>query len=114
LPCCSRNIERNVARCSRTTTCSTVFSGSRRSYAYGAACAPLGLAGLVAAILCGAFVDVATTPQPPHRAVADALSHVTYFVLRRRRGLVKAHAAVVGLLEDAVDAERVEVWMNSA
>jgi hypothetical protein len=70
------------------------------------------LGGLVAAIFYGALVEVATTAQPAHRTVTHALGDLAHVVLRRRRRGVEAHRAGVGLLEDAVDAKRVQVRMN--
>jgi hypothetical protein len=47
------------------------------------------------------------TTEPAERPVAHALGDLVNVVLRRRPRLVHAHAAAVGLLEDAVEGERV-------
>jgi RNA polymerase sigma factor (sigma-70 family) len=67
------------------------------------------LGGLVAELLGGALVEVAATAQPAHGAVAHALGDLGNVLLRRRRCLVKAHAAGLHLLEDAVDGDGVQV-----
>jgi hypothetical protein len=71
-----------------------------------------GLGGLVAPVLCRAPVDVPLAPEPPHRPVADAARHLGDIVGARGRDLVEAHPSLVGLLEDAVGRERVQMRMD--
>jgi hypothetical protein len=59
---------------------------------------------------CSAYaLEVAVTAEPAERARANASRHLVDVVLRGRRRLMDAHAAIAGLGEDAVDGERVEM-----
>ena len=123
-----------VARCREAPlpafhVCVGISFGRRGSRKEGAARerelhAPLlriGLPRLVAAFLGRELVEIAVTTEPAERPVANASRHLLDVILRRRRRLVDTHAAVVGLLEDAEEGERVEMngsecasWASSA
>src|SRR6185503_5680920 len=62
---------------------------------------------LMAAFVHRALIEVAVTAEPAERASANASRHLVDIVLRGRRRLMDAHAAIAGLVEDAVDGERV-------
>jgi hypothetical protein len=65
----------------------------------------------VRTVFCCALVGVAAAAQPAQRSVTHALGDLGNVVFRARRRLVEA-CAVVRVLEDAVDGDRVHMWMH--